>query len=117
MRAWRITRILCLPALLLAGGCRTEVANCLGVRLFHVSEQRPVAKELGVKLLRVEPDGTVLFQDGTGTQSSKPLERRDGPVAVVESDPAAQTATLAIFGCRRVREQYFGPFLVARSDE
>ena len=114
MRSRTIAGSTCLASLVLAGGCRTEASNTLADRHFHLSAERPASDEFRVKLLRVELDGMVVFQDWSGVRSEMPREMQPG-LRVVRSDPATQTATLAVFRCWYLRERYFGPFLLESS--
>ena len=99
---------------ILASGCRTEDSFALAYRRFRLSPAHPADKDLDVKLLRVEGDGTVLFQRGSETGHAKPGQPEGNPVAEW-SDPASQTAGMGIFGCWRRREQYLGPWRVSSS--
>ena len=101
----------------LAGGCRTESVQALAERQFRLDPKRPTNAEFDMRLVRVEADGTVVFERAGETLTSKPSNALVMEMRAVKSDPKTQSATMGIFGSWNLQERYFGPFLLSKKYE
>ena len=99
----------------LAGGCHTEKSFALAERRFQLGPERRTHEGFGVTLVRVDPDGTVVYQRDGQTLTAKPTQPMIKDLRAIRTDPAAQKATLGISGTWNMRERYFGPFFLSRT--
>src|SRR5688572_28368864 len=91
----------------LAGGFRTESGQALAERQFKLDPKGPTNGEVDVRLVRVEADGTVVFERAGETLTAKPWNALVMEMRAVKSDPKTQSATMGIFGSWNLQERYF----------
>ena len=108
----RLLNLLAALSLLVStAGCSVSRGTAFVVQRLRLDRDRPASTKWDLRLLRVDPDGTVVYRDGEQTRSVAPLEKGARMPLVVESDFEGQSALFIKFGCRSHTVYRLGPFV------
>ena len=100
-----------LTLLLSTVGCSVSRGNALVGQRLRLDPDRPASKEWNLRLLRVDPDGTVVYRDCEETLSVAPGNRQTRGPLVVASNVEGQSAVFMSVSCRKFTDYRLGTFV------
>ena len=98
-------------ALLALAGCQASgPGDALGEREFRLASDKPTHRDFSIRFLRVDRDGTVVYDTPRGIESAAPGGPGTYRLRIVKSSPASQSAVFAVPWTYSFKTYQLGPF-------
>ena len=98
------------------GGCNVTTIDGIALREVRLTPDRPFSRTYGLRLDRVDPDGTAVVRSGDSVVRLTPGDPPERLMRAVHSDPAGGSAVLEVWWGESRRTCHLGPLACSVPD-